>query len=138
MKLLCVIFIAGMACTGCALFHGPAKVTLDQADAKLTAADYAGAQVLYAAFVNADPGNSQAPRARAMQTVLDRLLSTESELDRIKKSDEAPRHEAPRLRREVGERTGEVDRLKGEVVKLRAALERLRTIDLETLPGTKR
>ena len=133
MKLLCVIFIAGMACTGCALFHGPAKVTLDQADAKLTAADYAGAQVLYAAFVNADPGNSQAPRARAMQTVLDRLLSTESELDRIKKSDEAPR-----LRREVGERTGEVDRLKGEVVKLRAALERLRTIDLETLPGTQR
>jgi hypothetical protein len=133
MKLLCVIFIAGMACTGCALFHGPAKVTLDQADAKLTAADYASAQVLYAAFVNADPGNSQAPRARAMQTVLDRLLSTESELDRIKKSDEAPR-----LRREVGERTGEVDRLKGEVVKLRADLERLRTIDLETLPGTKR
>jgi hypothetical protein len=133
MKLLSVILIAGVACTGCALFHGPAKVTLDQADAKLTAADYAGAQVLYAAFVNADPGNSQAPRARAMQTVLDRLLSTESELDRIKKSDEAPR-----LRREVGERTGEVDRLKGEVVKLRAALERLRTIDLETLPGTKR
>lgn len=133
MKPLCAIFIAGMACTGCALFHGPAKVTLDQADAKLTAADYAGAQVLYAAFVNADPGNSQAPRARAMQTVLDRLLSTESELDRIKKSDEAPR-----LRREVGERTGEVDRLKAEVVKLRAALERLRTIDLETLPGTKR
>jgi hypothetical protein len=133
MKLLCVIFIAGMACTGCALFHAPAKVTLDEADAKLTAADYAGAQVLYAAFVKADPGNSQAPRARAMQTVLDRLLSTESELDRIKKSDEAPR-----LRREVGERTGEVDRLKGEIVKLRADLERLRTIDLETLPGTKR
>ena len=132
MKLLSVIFIAAVACSGCALFGGPARETLEQADAKLASADYAGAQVLYAAFINADPGNSQVPRVRAMQTALDRLLSTESELDRVKKSDETPR-----LRREISERQGELDRLKGEVAKLRADLERVRTIELQTAPGSK-
>jgi cell division protein FtsB len=44
----------------------------------------------------------------------------------------------PQLRRELAERQSEVDRLKAETAKLRADMERLRDIDLQTLPGKKR
>jgi hypothetical protein len=135
MKPLFVIVMAGMLCTGCASIAPspePARNSLDQADAKMAAADYSGAQALYAEFVNANPGNAQAARARAIQAVLDRLLSSQTELDRLNRS-----AEVPRLRREIAERQGEVERLKAENAKLRADLERLRNIDLQTLPGAK-
>lgn len=136
MSPLFVIVMAGMLCTGCASMGpspAPAKNSLDQADAKMAAADYSGAQVLYAEFVNANPGNPQAARARAIQAALDRLLSAQTELDRLIRSEEVPR-----LRRELAERHGEVERLKAENAKLRADLERLRNIDLQTLPGAKK
>ena len=135
MKPLFVIVMAAMLCTGCASIAPspePARNSLDQADAKMAAADYSGAQALYAEFVNANPGNAQAARARAIQAVLDRLLSSQTELDRLNRS-----AEVPRLRREIAERQGEVERLKAENAKLRADLERLRNIDLQTLPGAK-
>jgi len=99
----------------------------------MAAADYSGAQALYAEFVNANPGNPQAARARAIQAALDRLLSAQTELDRLIRSEEVPR-----LRRELTERHGEVERLRAENAKLRADLERLRNIDLQTLPGAKK
>lgn len=150
MKALFAIVMAGMLCTGCAPIGPspePARNPLDQADAKLAAADYSGAQALYAEFVNANPGNPQAARARAIQAALDRLLSAQTELDRLKRSEEVPRlrreiaerhGEVERLRREFAERQGEVERLKAENAKLRADLERLRNIDLQTLPGAKK
>jgi hypothetical protein len=107
--------------------------SLDQADAKLAAADYSGAQALYAEFVNANPADPQAARARATQAALDRLLSAQTELERVKRS-----QEVPRLRRDLADRQVEVERLKAENTKLRADLERLRNIDLETLPGAKK
>jgi len=131
-----VIGMAGMLCTGCASIApspAPAKNSLDQAEAKMAAADYSGAQALYAEFVNANPGNPQAARARAIQAALDRLLSAQTELDRLIRSEEVPR-----LRRELTERHGEVERLRAENAKLRADLERLRNIDLQTLPGAKK
>ena len=133
---LFAIVVAGMLCGGCASIAPSAKSaknSLDQADAKMAAADYSGAQALYAEFVNANPGNPQAARARAIQAALDRLLSAQAELDRLKRSEEMPR-----LRRELAERHGEVERLKAENAKLRADLERLRNIDLQTLPGAKK
>lgn len=136
MKPLFVIVIAGMLCTGCASMApspAPAKNSLDQADAKMAAADYRGAQALYTEFVNANPGNPQAARARAIQAALDRLLSAQAESDRLKQS-----NEIPRLRREIAERQGEVERLKAENAKLRADIERLKNIDLETLPGARK
>ena len=136
MKPVFVIVMAGMLCAGCASTTPPPeppKASLDQADAKMAAADYSGAQVLYAEFVNANPGNPQAARARAVQAALDRLLSSQTELDRLNRSEEIPR-----LRREIAERRGEVERLKAENAKLRADLERLRNIDLQTLPGAKK
>lgn len=136
MKPLFVSVMAGMLCIGCASIAPsptPAKNSLERAEAKMAAADYSGAQALYAEFVNANPGTPQAARARAIQAALDRLLSSQSELDRLKQS-----QEMPRLRREIAERQGEVERLKAENAKLRADLERLRNIDLQTLPGAKK
>ena len=135
MKTSSVLVAVGLLCGGCALQPPQTGSTtlLEQADAKMAAKDYGGAQVLYADFVNAHPGDPQAPRARATQTALDRLLGAETELDRARRSDEAPR-----LRRALSERQTEVDRLKAEVSKLRADLERLRAIDLQAPPGTKK
>ena len=130
---LVLVVMAVMAAAGCkVLAPESARTTLDQADEKMAAADYAGAQALYAEFVNANPNHAQAGRARATQTVLERLLNSQAELDKAKRTDDAPR-----LRRELADQRGEVDRLKGEVAKLRADLERLRSIDLQTQPGKK-
>lgn len=133
MKPLFGIVMAGMLCAGCASIAPSARNSLDRAEAKMAAADYSGAQALYAEFVNANPGNPQAARARAIQAALDRLLSSQTELDRLNRSEEVPR-----LRREIAERQGEVEHLKAENAKLRADLERLRSIDLQTLPGAKK
>jgi cell shape-determining protein MreC len=134
MKSLFVTLIVGMLCTGCTVpAPEPSKSLLDEADAKMLAEDYTGASASYGEFVKADPGNAQAARARATQTVLDRLLDSQAELDRVKRDPELPR-----LRRELAERQSEVDRLKAESAKLRADLERLRNIDLQTLPGIKK
>jgi hypothetical protein len=136
MNPLLAIVVAGMLCTGCtsmALSPEPAEILLDQADAKLAAADYSGAQASYAEFVNANPGNPQAARARAIQAALDRLLSTQTELDRVNRNEDVLH-----LRREIAERRGDVERLKAENAKLRTDLERLMDIDLQTLPGAKK
>jgi hypothetical protein len=148
MKPFFAIVIAGMLCTGCAPMApspAPARNPLEQADATLAAADYSGAQALYAEFVNANPGNPEATRAGAIQAALDRLLSSQTELDRLgllisqTELDRLKRsEEVPRLRRELAERQGEVERLKADNAKLRADLERLRNIDLQTLPGAKK
>jgi hypothetical protein len=150
MKPLFVIVMACMLCTGCASIAPspePVKTSLDQADAKMAAADYSGARALYAEFFNANPGNQQAARARASQAALDLLLSAQAELDRVKRSEEMPRlrreiadrkGDVERLKTEIAERHGEVERLKAENAKLRADLERLRNIDLQTLPGAKK
>ena len=145
MKLLLVPIMAATLCAGCTSLSPEAadvaqaetakapKTVLKEADAKLAAAEYGGAQALYAEFVSAYPDHAETPRARAIQTVLDRLLAAEAELNRVKRSDEVPQ-----LRRELAERQSEVDRLKAETAKLRADMERLRDIDLQTLPGKKR
>jgi hypothetical protein len=146
MKSLTLILMTGMLSAGCASLspepakapaqtpaQTPAETLLEQADARMTAEDYSGALALYAQFVTADPDNAQVARARATQTALDRLLASQTELDRVKQNDELPR-----LRRELLERRSEVDRLKTEIAKLRADLERLRNIDLENLPGIKK
>ncbi|MDP2708411.1 MAG: hypothetical protein Q8O70_13045, partial [Burkholderiales bacterium] len=135
MKSLFVTLIVGMLCTGCTMLAPePSGSLLDEADAKMRAKDYKGASASYGEFVKADPGNAQAARASAIQTVLDRLLDSQTELERGARRNE----ELPRLRRERAERQGEVDRLKAESAKLRADLERLRNIDLQTLPGIKK
>jgi predicted RNase H-like nuclease (RuvC/YqgF family) len=148
MKRISALLLAGLLVNGCAsLTPEPdassqakpvaasraATTALEQADAKMAAADYRGAQALYAQFINENPDNAQTARARATQGALDRLLSSQAELDLLKRSEEVPR-----LRRELSEKQGEVDRLKAEIAKLRADMERLRNIDLKTLPGSRK
>jgi hypothetical protein len=134
MRSLFVTLIVGMLCVGCtAPAPAPSKSLLDEADAKLIAEDYKGASASYGEFVKANPGNAQAARARATRTALDRLLDSQTEVERAKRNEELPR-----LRRELTDRQSEVDRLKAESAKLRADLERLRNIDLQTLPGIKK
>lgn len=129
MKPLSVMLMLGMLCAGCAsLSSEPARTLLSRADAMMVAEDYGGALALYAGFVQAHPDDTQAARARATRTALDRLLSSQTELDRLRRSDELPR-----LRRDLSDRQSEVDRLKAEMAKLRAHLERLRNIDLQEL-----
>jgi predicted RNase H-like nuclease (RuvC/YqgF family) len=135
MKPLFAIVMTGMLCTGCAPIAPsptPARNSLDQAEAKMAAADYSGAQAV---------------RARVIQAALDRLLSSQAELERLNRSDEVTRlrreiadrkGDVERLKTESAERHGEVERLKAENAKLRADLERLRNIDLQTLPGARK
>jgi outer membrane protein assembly factor BamD (BamD/ComL family) len=140
--LLALAIVAGTLCAGCgtvtpdsgeaarSVTAAAQKTVLAEADAKLAAADYSGAQTLYAEFASSHPDHADASRARALRVVLDRLLAAEGELARVKRSDEVPK-----LRRELSERQAEVERLKTETAKLRADMERLRDIDLQTLPG---
>jgi hypothetical protein len=129
MKFLFAALMLGVLCTGCtSLSPKPAESLLGQADAMLVAENYSGALGLYAGFVQAHPDDAQAARARATRTALERLLSSQAELDRLRRSDELPR-----LRHDLSERQSEVERLKAEMAKLRADLERLRNIDLQEL-----
>ena len=134
MRSIFAMLMAGMLCAGCkSISTDPPPISIEQADAKLAAADYSGAQALYAGFANANPASPQADRARATQTALHLLLAAQTEIDRVKRNDEAPR-----LRRELADRLNELDRLKAEVAKLRGDIERLRSIDLQTLPTRKK
>ena len=97
---------------------------LTQADAKLVARDYEGAISSYSEFVTAMAEHPQAARARATQAALERLVAAQAAIARGQQTGDA-------ARRELTERQAETDRLKGEVAKLRADLERLRSIDLQ-------
>jgi hypothetical protein len=108
------------------------EALLAEADGKLIAQDYKGALTAYAQFLTAAPDHPQAARIRATQTALERMLSFELELTLAQRT-------GALARREVSDRQTETERLKSEVTKLRADLERLRSIDLQAVrPETKK
>ena len=127
MKRLSIILVAGILGAGCAAMPGPGESALGRADAQLEAQNYLEAIPLYADFLKTHGQDSEAPRVRATQAALERLLALQTELERVQKA------ELPRLQREAADRQNESDRLKGEVAKLRTDLERLRNIDLNEL-----
>jgi hypothetical protein len=94
----------------------PAARLLQRADDQLATAQYRGAIALYDEFLKAYPADPAAPRARASRVVVDRLLLSQGEVER--------------LRREVDTRQAEIDRLKAD-------LERLRRIDLRQAPAVR-
>ena len=96
---------------------------LTDADSKLMAEDYKGAITSYTAFVTAQPEDPQAARARATQKALEKLLAAQAAMSRTQQGTDS-------ARRELSEKIAESERLRGEVAKLRADLERLRSIDL--------
>ena len=101
----------------------PGSNLLVEADAKLAAGDYTAAISSYTSFVSASPEHPQAERARATQKALERLVAAQAAMSRTQQGTDATRSE-------LAEKIAESERLRGEVAKLRADLERLRSIDL--------
>jgi DNA repair ATPase RecN len=88
---------------------------LRRADDQVVAAQYRSAITLYDEFLRQHPGDPAVPRVRAARSVAERLLTAQTEIER--------------LRREADSRQAEIDRLKAD-------LERLRRIDLRPAPTT--
>jgi TolA-binding protein len=136
---------------------GPGGSLLVQADQQMAAANYRAARDLYRQFVATYPADTSVPRARGAGNALDRLIETQAELERVRgvvetrdaelahlRDDLAERQreleqlraggrldaQLARVRRDLAERHREVDGLRAEVARLRAALDRLRKIDL--------
>lgn len=144
LALLFAVAVLLMACT--TVLPEATDTLLVEADAKLIAHDYNGALAAYAEFVSATPAHPQAARVRALQTALERMISSESALSRVQRTSELARRESAerqaetgRLRSETERLRPETERLRSEITKLRADLERLRNIDLQLIhPETKK
>ena len=115
--------ICALALSACVAPEPAVPKLLAEADTKLAAEDYTGAVTSYAAFLSANPEHPQASRVRATQKVLERLAAAQAAMTRTQQGTDANR-------KELAEKAAEAERLRGEVVKLRADLERLRSIDL--------
>ena len=147
MKTSALLFAVSLLVTACTTVPPqPGDALLLEADAKLIAQDYNGALAAYAGFVTATPAHPQGARVRALQTALERMISSESELSRAQRTGELARRESSerqaeteRLRSEAERLRAETERLRSEITKLRADLERLRNIDLQLIrPETKK
>lgn len=111
MRIRLALVAAGLLVSGCAGVFSPGP--LARADDRLAAADYRGAVALYDEFLKANPSDPATSRARATRAVLERLLLSQGEIER--------------LRRELAAQQAETSRL-------RTDLERLRSIDLRQTP----
>jgi hypothetical protein len=114
------LLLAGCAGMG---FRSAAGELLGRADSRMAAADYRGAAELYGRFVDENPGDPAAARARATRTLLQQWLQSQADLDRLKA-------ENSRLR-------ADLERLTADNSRLRADLERLRKIDLRPTPAPR-
>jgi hypothetical protein len=90
-----------------------AAALLRRAEDHAVAAQYRNALTLYDEFLRQNPDDPAVPRARAARTVVERLVTAQTEIER--------------LRRDADSRQAEIDRLKAD-------LERLRRIDLRPAP----
>ena len=114
---------------------------LERADKSMISGEYEGAVRFYEEFAARHPGHEQAARARATQMVLKRMLAAQAEMARAQRDGDMVRRElgerqveVERLKAETDRQKVEADRLRAEVAKMRADLERLRSIDLQSLP----
>jgi hypothetical protein len=116
---------------------------LARADRSLVAAEYRSAIALYDQFLQSRPEDPASPRAQATRTVVERLLVSQGETERLRREISTRgadvdrlRAEGDRLRAEGDRLRAEGDRLRAEVERLRADLQRLRNIDLRQLQPT--
>ncbi len=127
--------------TGCARAPAPAAAILARADAQMEAENYAAALELYALFLRESGNDPAAPRARAARIVLDRLLTSRVEVERLQREAATREADLARLARDAVARDAELARLRrdvaarqAEVDRLKADLDRLRDIDIRTAP----
>ena len=97
---------------------------LARADDRLVEAQYRGALALYDEFLKTYPDDPATPRARATRALVERLLASQTEIER--------------LRRELDLRRSDLVARQAEIDQLRADLERLRRIDLPQGPAPPR
>ena len=102
----------------------PSSALLARADDQLAAAQYRGALTLYEEFLKTYPDDPATPRARATRALVERLLASQTEIER--------------LRRELDLRRSDLVARQAEIDQLRADLERLRRIDLPQGPAPPR
>lgn len=76
--------VLGLLLSGCAVFSPQSAKLLDRADEQMVTGEYRRALGLYDEFLKAYPTDPAAPRARATRNVLDRLLSSQAEIERLK------------------------------------------------------
>jgi hypothetical protein len=103
--------VVGGALLVLALLSGCARKVLTRGDGQLVAGNYRGAIAMYDQFLRANPEDPSAERVRATRKLLARYLQVEEE--------------AARARLELNE-------LRAEVARLKAALEKLKAIDVQT------
>ncbi|MBI4011256.1 MAG: hypothetical protein HY359_03020 [Candidatus Rokubacteria bacterium] len=119
---------------GCAMLapgsSTQSATTLKRADDQMAAAQYRSALALYDEFLKASPNDPEAARARATRTVVERLLASQTEVERLRREVSSRQAEVDRLRRDADSRQAEIDRLKAD-------LERLRRIDLRQSPAPR-
>jgi hypothetical protein len=126
------VWLVALLTTGCATGGGGSEL-LARADGSLAAADYRGAIALYDQFLQRSPEDPASPRARATRTVVERLILSQGETERLRREVSTRDADVGRLRADVDRLRAEGDRLRAEVERLRADLQRLRTIDLRQL-----
>ncbi len=108
----------------------PSARLLQRADEQMMAAQYRSALALYDEFLKAHLDDPATPRVRASRAVVERLLLSQGEIERLRREVDTRQAEIERYRREVDTRQAEIGRLKAD-------LERLRRIDLRQAPAIR-
>jgi len=142
--------VALVLAAGCATAP-PAPDPLARADQQMAAARYRDAARLYEEFIRTNPEHPSAVRARAAQGALDKLLTAQDDLERLRAEVATKDAEVARLRQELAARGAEtasrnadlgrlrrdLEARQAEVDRLKADLERLRSIDLRREPSRR-
>ena len=120
------IVTTGLLLSGCAALLAPGQPELlARADEQLQSGNYPTAIALYDEFLHANPADLAAPRVRAMRPVLEGLLQSEAEVQRLQQESALREEELSRARRELLELRAEATRVKGDLERLKALDRRL-------------
>lgn len=120
------IVATGLWLSGCAAPLTPGQPELlARADEQLQSGNYPAAIALYDEFLQANPADLAAPRVRAMRPVLEGLLQSEAEVQRLQQESALREEELSRARRELLELRAEATRVKGDLERLKALDRRL-------------
>ena len=120
------IVAAGLLLSGCAAPLTPGQPELlARADEQLQSGNYPAAIALYDELLQANPADLAAPRVRAMRSVLEGLLQSEAEVQRLQQESALREEELSRARRELLELRAEATRVKGDLERLKALDRRL-------------
>ena len=135
LALVLLVVLAG----GCALFTRDAVRALADADAYAAHGDYPAAMAAYDTYLARYPEDGGADRARAVRTLVQDLLASRAERDRLAAREAELKQQATlreaELKQQAAAREAELARLRQELAARQAEVTRLRE-DLEALKRT--